>query len=127
MKPTIIQDHFFIDDISIQAFQQEHGPNFQSTGFRINNFAYSTDTNSLNEMVLHSLTETKLDLWIVDCLRWEPHITHAHVDLALSWINQVKPKRALLTHLSGHIDYDELLKYCPPYVQPAYDGLVIDL
>ena len=125
LKTTVIQDHFSIDDIHIQAFQQGHGPNFQSTGFRVNNFAYSTDTNFLTGEIIQSLKG--LDLWIVDCLRWEPHITHAHVDLALSWIDRVKPKQALLTHLSSQVDYDELLKYCPSYVQPAYDGLIINL
>ena len=41
-----------------------------------------------------SLYSADLDLWIVDCLRYEPHPTHAHFDLTLSWIARAKPKRA---------------------------------
>jgi phosphoribosyl 1,2-cyclic phosphate phosphodiesterase len=32
-----------------------------------------------------------LDVWVVDALRWTPHPTHAHVELALQWIARAKP------------------------------------
>ena len=70
--------------------------------------AYSTDVVALDEAAFAVLAD--LDLWIVDCLRFEPHPTHAHFDLTMSWIERVKPKRALLTHLNHMIDYDELAR-----------------
>ncbi len=60
-----------------------------------------------------------LDLWIVDCLRFEPHMTHAHFDKAIGWIERVKPKHAILTHLNHHADYDAVKAKCPPGVEPA--------
>ena len=96
-----------------------------TTGYRIGRMAYSTDVVVLDERAFAVLAD--LDLWIVDCLRFEPHPTHAHFDLTMSWIERLRPKRALLTHLNHMIDYDELARRCPPGVEPAYDGLAFEL
>ena len=68
-----------------------------------------------------------MDVWIVDCVRYEPHYSHSHLDLTLEWIKEYKPKKAYLTHLGAWLDYEELIKKCPKEVFPAYDGLVIKL
>ena len=33
-----------------------------------------------------------LDLWVVDCLRFEPHKSHAHFDKVMRWVEELKPK-----------------------------------
>ena len=68
-----------------------------------------------------------LDLWIVDCVRYEPHYSHSHFEQTLSWIEKFRPKKAILTHLGAWLDYNELLSKCPKNVEPAYDGLCINL
>ena len=57
----------------------------------------------------------------------EPHPTHAHVDLTLSWIERVRPKRAVITHMSAELDYATLSSKLPVGVEPAYDGMVIEV
>ncbi|MBX7146016.1 MAG: MBL fold metallo-hydrolase [Alphaproteobacteria bacterium] len=121
LNPHIVTESFYIDDIEVIPFEQNHGPNTKTLGYRIGNMAYSTDVVKIPEQSFQYLHN--LDLWIVDCLLWEAHQTHAHVDLALEWIKRVKPKHAVLTHLGTLMDYDELKSYCPPNVEPAYDGL----
>ena len=64
-----------------------------------------------------------LDVWIVDCLRRRPHPTHAHLDLALDWIAQVRPRRAIMTNLHIDLDYEQLRRELPANVEPAFDGL----
>jgi phosphoribosyl 1,2-cyclic phosphate phosphodiesterase len=64
-----------------------------------------------------------LDLWIVDALRYTPHPSHFSVSDALSWIERIKPKRAILTNLHADLDYDRLRAELPPNIQPAFDGL----
>jgi len=64
-----------------------------------------------------------VDVWIVDALRWRPHPTHAHVDLALSWIERVAPRRAILTNMHIDLDFADLAARLPEGVEPAYDGL----
>ena len=116
--------YFNIHNIKILAIEQFHGKEI-TYGYRINNFAYSTDVNSFPENSFNMLKN--LDLWIVDCVRYEPHYSHAHLDLTLEWISKLKPKKAILTHLGAWLDYDELKSKCPFNVEPAYDGLIIDL
>ena len=68
-----------------------------------------------------------LDLWIVDALRKAPHPSHMNLDEALSWIERVKPKRAILTNLHSDLDYEALRAILPAHVEPAYDGMTIQV
>jgi len=87
--------------------------------------AYSSDVLSLPDEAFEALAD--LDLWIVDALRYTPHPTHAHVDRALGWIDHLKPRRAILTNLHIDLDYAELAARLPAGVEPAYDGMRIEL
>ena len=68
-----------------------------------------------------------LDIWIVDALRYHPHPSHFSVAEALDWIERLKPRRAILTNMHADLDYDELRARLPPHVEPAYDGMQIEL
>ena len=116
---------FAVGPLAVTPFAQQHGFGSVTTGYRIGRMAYSTDVVALDETAFAVLAG--LDLWIVDCLRFEPHPTHAHFDLTMSWIERLRPKRAMLTHLNHMVDYDELAGRCPPGVEPAFDGLCVDL
>jgi len=111
--------------IPVVPFDQDHGFGAVSTGYRIGNFAYSTDLVELPAAAKAALGG--LDLWIVDCLRFEPHPTHTHFERTLGWIAELKPKRAILTHLNHTVDYEDLARRCPPGVEPGFDGLTVEL
>jgi phosphoribosyl 1,2-cyclic phosphate phosphodiesterase len=64
-------------------------------------------------------------VWILDALRYTGHPSHLTVEQALSWIERLKPKRAILTHMHVDLDYETLAGELPGGVEPAYDGLVI--
>lgn len=68
-----------------------------------------------------------LDVWILDALRFRPHPSHFSVDDALAWIARLKPRRAILTNLHTDLDYEDLRRRLPPGVEPAYDGMKIEL
>lgn len=106
--------------IPAKAFLQYHG-GVNSLGFRFGNIAYSSDVVGLPEESFKALEG--LDVWIVDALQYKPHKTHAHLDITLEWIARVKPKRAVLTNLHVHMDYQTLKAELPPGVEPAYDGM----
>jgi len=108
--------------VDIMPFDQDHGY-MRSLGFRIGDFAYSTDVVHMPKESFAVLNGVKT--WIVDCFIDEPHQTHAHVAKTLEWIERVKPDRAILTHLSARLDYEKLLIKCPPGVEPAFDGMEI--
>jgi phosphoribosyl 1,2-cyclic phosphate phosphodiesterase len=103
---------------------QEHG-DVPSLGFRIGGIAYSPDISGLSPASAGLLEG--LDVWIVDALRYRPHPSHWTVGQALEWIGKLRPKRAVLTHLHIDLDYETLKRDLPEGVEPAYDGMVIEL
>ena len=122
--PNEITGEFEINELKIINFPQNHGFS-DSTGFRINNFAYCTDVMDFDDKTLNLLKN--LEVWIVDCLRFTPHKTHAHLDKVLNWINIIKPRRTFVTHMNYEVDYNYMLSKMPENCQPAYDGLIIDI
>jgi phosphoribosyl 1,2-cyclic phosphate phosphodiesterase len=103
---------------------QIHG-RIGSLAFRIGNLAYSPDVSDFDDEAEYRLRE--LDVWIVDALRPTPHPSHLSLDQALAWIERFKPKRAVLTHMHVDLDYETLRRSLPANVEPAYDGMTIEL
>jgi phosphoribosyl 1,2-cyclic phosphate phosphodiesterase len=120
--PTPVLVHGAGGSIETLPVVQQHG-DITSLGFRVHNVAYSPDVSDLSEDAVAALAG--LDLWIVDALRYRPHPSHFSVAQALEWIERVKPKRAILTHLHVDLDYETLRRELPPHVVPAYDGLSV--
>jgi phosphoribosyl 1,2-cyclic phosphate phosphodiesterase len=119
-----LNGRFQVGDMEILPYEQDHG-HMPSTGYRIGNVAYSTD---LIDLPLQSLeTLVGIDTLIVQALRPAPHPTHAHLDLSLEWIAKIQPRRAILTHMNHEMDYDTLCQELPEGVEPAYDGMVIEV
>jgi len=102
---------------------QDHG-DIASLGFRFGGLAYSPDISGVPEASVPLLEG--LDVWIVDALRFTPHPSHFHVKRALEWIERLRPKRAVLTHMTSDLDYEALKRELPPGVEPAYDNMVIE-
>jgi phosphoribosyl 1,2-cyclic phosphate phosphodiesterase len=102
---------------------QVHG-DIGSLGFRVGGLAYSPDVSDIPESSLPLLQG--LDVWIVDALRFTAHPSHFSVKQALEWIGRLKPKRAILTHMTTDLDYEALKRELPEGIEPAYDGMVIE-
>lgn len=126
--PSICEPHeittkaFSIGDIDIQPVELIHGP-IISYGYRMGNVCYCTDFNDIpkhSEQYLYDL-----DLWVVDCLREEPHPTHSHLEQTLGYIKKFNPKHSVLTHMTAELDYETLKNELPSSIEPAYDGMII--
>lgn len=102
---------------------QQHG-DIPSLGFRFGGLAYSPDISDMPPETQALLQG--LDVWIVDALRHMPHPGHFHLRRALQWIEKLAPKRAILTHMTGELDYAALRRDLPPHIEPAYDGMVVE-
>lgn len=111
-------------EVPCLAFLQHHGA-IDSLGFRFGDVAYSSDVVDLPEESFAALEGVKV--WIVDALQLKPHKTHAHLAKTLGWIERVKPKRAILTNMHIHMDYQTLRKSLPEGVEPGFDGLTIEM
>ncbi|MDZ7713290.1 MAG: MBL fold metallo-hydrolase [Rhodovibrio sp.] len=128
---AMLRDHaiplgtpFELCGLQVTAFAQSHGP-MTTLGYRIGPVGYSPDAVEIGEAGFETLAG--IDLWIVDCLRHEPHPSHAHFDRTMSWIRRVAPKRAVLTHMNHTMNYADVAAQCPAGVEPGRDGMTIDL
>lgn len=124
IAPHPFEGPFRIGPVDIVPFRQGHGRG-TTWGFRIGRFAYSTDTDHLDEHAFAILRG--VEVWIVDALRESPHPSHAHLARTLGWIDRVEPVQAYLTHMNHEVDYTDWCAKLPPGVLPAHDGLVIEL
>lgn len=107
-------------DIAFQSYLQTHG-DIHSLGFRIGNVAYCTDVNAFPEETIAQLFD--LDVLIIGALQYNPHPSHFSLSQALDWIDYLRPKRAILTHMHIYLDYHTVLRETPDYVEPAFNGM----
>src|SRR4029077_16895652 len=128
VDPRMLRDELAVEGLTIRTVDQPHGSltsaglHFESGGKRV---AYSTDFNEMTSDMV-SLFED-LDLWIVDALRARPHPTHPHLEQALEWIDRLRVRHAILTHMDHSMDYQQLRGMLPPHVEPGFDGLEVVL
>ena len=110
--------------IEFQPFKVDHGA-IDALGVRVKNVAYLPDIAEISEQNWVDVAE--LDVWILDALRRKPHPTHVHLEKALEWIERAKPKRAILTNMHLDMDFEEVARDTPANVEPAYDGMRIEV
>ena len=122
ITPLPINGPFRVGDLDIVPFVQGHGP-MDSIGFRFGPFAYSTDVKDLSDAAFAALAG--IDTWVVDATRERPHISHAHLDLAVAWAARLGVRRTILTHMNHTMDYARIAAKLPPGVEPGIDGMVL--
>jgi len=111
---------------SIEWCQMPHGSG-ETTGFRFEadgkSIAYCTDYSAINEEMVELCGD--VDVLVSDCLRREPHPTHAHLGLALELGERSGAGRIVLSHLDKSMDYQTLVSEVPEHVLVGYDGLEV--
>ncbi|TDN40174.1 MBL fold metallo-hydrolase [Hymenobacter sp. UV11] len=94
-------------------------------GFRIGDMAYLTDANQLPDSTMDQLRGA--DTIVLNALRHEPHISHFSLSEAVAILEDLKPRRAYLTHISHQLGrHREVEAQLPPWVRLAYDGLQVE-
>lgn len=126
---------FQLHDIDLKPFEVE-GIQFNPIqvyhyqlpvfGFRVEDFCYITDANQIPEGEMEKIMNSKI--LVINALQKEEHISHFNLEEALQIIEEVKPEKAFLTHISHkmgrHSDVQDLL---PENVEIAFDGLTVTL
>lgn len=68
------------------------------------------------------------DLIILDALRKKTHMSHFNLDQALALLEELKPKQALLTHISHYMGlHDSVNDDLPSHINLAYDSQLVIL
>jgi len=120
----IDNESFLIDDLVVIPIRGYHYklPVF---GFRFGKIAYMTDVNRIEPEELDKLRN--LDVLVLNALRKEEHISHYSLPQALQVIDEVKPAKAYLTHISHQMGFHgQVQNELPENVFLAYDGLTIE-
>ena len=110
--------------IAFEPLPQVHG-DMLSLGFRIGALAYCADVSDIPQETAARLSG--LDVLVLDALQYRPHPSHLSLAEALQWIDRLEPRRAVLTHMHIPLDYARVQAETPANVEPAYDGMVIEL
>jgi phosphoribosyl 1,2-cyclic phosphate phosphodiesterase len=102
-----------------------HGP-VDVYGFRVGGLGYVTDAKRIPERAREALAGVRV--LVVNALWYgNPHPTHFNVEEAVEAAQAIGAERTYLTHLSHRVSHQELLDRLPPGIEPAYDGLSIDV
>lgn len=119
----IVSSEFFLYGLRILPLKIYHGDT-TIFGYRINDVSYLTDCNGIPEDTKSLLQGTKL--LILDATRYQPHAKHYGLAQAVEVIGELKPERAVLTHLSHTFDHNKVNDELPPGIELAYDGMEIN-
>jgi len=93
-------------------------------GFRFGSAAYLTDHSEVPSETLEKLRG--LDILFLDALRYTPHPTHSTVQQSLKIVEEVKPKRAVFTHICHDLPHEATNALLPAGVQLAFDGMKLE-
>lgn len=111
--------------MDVQLFRQGHG-RVETLGLRIGRFAYSTDVVALDDTAFETLSG--IDTWVVGCfLPHDRHWTHANLPIVKDWVDRLRPRRTVLTHMGPTMDWGWLEANLPAGIEPGYDGMVLDM
>ncbi|WP_139957903.1 MBL fold metallo-hydrolase [Flavicella sediminum] len=126
VEENIIEDQVFeLNGITITPINLLHGT-LEIFGYRFDNFAYLTDIKYIKEEEKEKLKN--LEVLVVSAIRYEPHPTHFNVEEALAFIEEIKPKKAYITHISHMLGFHkEVSKALPENVYLSYDGLELEI
>lgn len=95
-------------------------------GFRIHDFTYITDASYISPKEKEKIKNS--EVLVLNALQKEEHISHFTLDEALAVIEELKPKKAYLTHISHRLGlHNEIMQELPEHVELAYDGLKLSL
>ncbi|VAW24273.1 Metal-dependent hydrolases of the beta-lactamase superfamily I; PhnP protein [hydrothermal vent metagenome] len=128
--PSVVQNvikksPFYLENLKVTPIEVKHGK-LLIFGFRFENIAYLTDVKTVAEK--EKLKLKNLDILIVNAIRYKSHRSHMNLEEALNLIDELKPKKAYLTHISHYLGFHaEVEKTLPKNVFLAYDELVLEV
>ena len=131
-------DVFEVGSVRVERVRVEHG--FPCSGYVMEErtgrtgetsrtgdgrLAYVSDCHELPEESVERMRG--VDTLVLNCLREREHPTHLTVAAALGYVEKIAPRRTYLIHMCHDFTHEEWLKKLPEGVEPAYDGLELEV
>jgi len=110
--------------MTVTVVRQDHGV-MDTLGVRVGRFAYSTDVAALPGESVPLLEG--LDTWVVGCFQRTAHQAHAGLPQVFEWVERLRPRRTVLTHMGTAMDFAALAAELPAGIAPGFDGMVLDV
>ena len=101
----------------------EHGPS-TVFGYRLGPIAYITDVKSVGPEARAKLRGVKV--LVLNALFYRPHPSHLSIPEAVETAQAIGAPMTWLTHLTHETAHADLERDLPPFVRPAWDGLVVE-
>ncbi len=122
---TINSEPFTISGYRFIPIKVHHGKT-PVLGYRLGDLTYITDASMIEPEELEKIRGSKVI--VLNALRNSKHVSHFSVSEAVEILEDLKPERAYLTHMSHFIGtHAQLEKKLPPFIRPAYDGLQVEV
>lgn len=122
---TITDKAFHIKDIELLPIDVLHFK-LPVKAFRIKDFTYITDANSISEVEKEKIRGSKII--VINALRKELHVSHFTFSQAIELIQELQPEKAYFTHISHQLGlHEDVSKELPDFIELAYDGLKIEI
>jgi len=119
----IVTAPFTIGDINLVPIELLHFK-LPVYGFRIGDFTYITDANTISDREIDKIRGTKI--LVLNALRKEPHISHFTLDEAIELAQEINAEQTYFTHISHQLGlYDDIEALLPKGISLAFDGLVV--
>ena len=116
---------FELNGVEVTPINVMHG-NLPIVAYRFGKIAYITDLKTIAEKEKQKLQN--LEILVLNALRIEDHPTHLNLEEALAFVDEIKPKKAYLTHISHKLGFHEMVqKSLPDNVFLSYDGLQLEV
>ena len=123
-RPLAADEETRLAGMPVRALPLPHG-DLVVYGYRVGPVAYLTDAKSVPEAVRARLAG--LEVLVLNALLPRPHPLHLSIPEAVATAQAIGARRTLLTHLTHERTHAELRAALPPGVEPAYDGLVVEV
>ena len=120
-------ESFSVGGVRVERLKVEHG--FPCCGYLLSEgarrLAYVSDCHVIPDETVERVEG--VDVMVLNCLREREHPTHLSLGRALGYLGRIAPKAAYLVHMCHDFTHEEWLAKLPSGVEPAYDGLELEV
>lgn len=122
---AINESHFQISKTTVTPLPVRH-MNLPVLGYRVGDFSYITDANSIPPSTLSLLKGTRV--LVLNALQQERHVSHFNLEEAIAAAQSIGAEQTYFTHISHKMGLHKTVEAgLPKGIGLAYDGLSITL
>lgn len=121
---TLDKENFNICGLEFSPIKVLHNK-LEVFAFRTGDFTYITDASHISPDEMEKIEGSKVI--VINALRNSKHVSHFCLQEAVEVLSKLQPEYGFITHMSHFIGlHEEISEKLPPFIRPAYDGLIVE-